>query len=251
MDAQAIRVMLADDEPGIRLILRKKIEKTPGFTIVAEAQNGKAALEKFDQLRPDVVFLDVDMPEISGIDCARIIQDKNPKCVLIFATGHEEYMSEAFEVYAFDYLVKPFNMERLQGTLQRILERNEQKEHLLSPKALESMKKRPSRLLLHHKDGVTFLDPAEIILIQREERATVLYTANEGRYVIPDTMQEIEARLDPSLFFRCHKSYIVNIQHIRDITPYGRWTYVIQLDGTKHDALITHDKYEELEKRFS
>ena len=167
----------------------------------------------------------------AGINQSKLseILDKDPECKLVFATGHEEYMGEAFEVYAFDYLVKPFNLERLDATLDRIREMDE--------------KQRAMRVI--------FLDPEEILLIQREDRATVMYTVGEGRYVIPETMQEIEDKLDSSVFFRCHKSYIINIHHIRNITPYGRWTYVIQLDGTRHDALITHDKYDELEKRFS
>ena len=104
--------------------------------------------------------------------------------------------------------------------------------------------------MLRHRDGVTFIDLMDILLVQREDRATVIYTRNNGRYVLPETLSETEARLDPELFFRCHKSYIINLRHIRNITPYGRWTYVVQLDGTDHDALITHEKYEELEKRF-
>ena len=69
--------------------------------------------------------------------------------------------------------------------------------------------------------------------------------------MLPETLSETEARLDPDLFFRCHKSYIINLNHIKDITPYGRWTYVVRLEGTSQDALITHEKYEELESMFS
>ena len=105
--------------------------------------------------------------------------------------------------------------------------------------------------MLHHKDGVTFINLDDILLVQREDRATVIYTVNDGRYVLSETLSETEARLDPEIFFRCHKSYIINLRRIRNITPYGRWTYVVQLEGTEHDALITHEKYEELEKRFS
>ncbi|HNX63071.1 MAG TPA: LytTR family DNA-binding domain-containing protein, partial [Candidatus Limiplasma sp.] len=79
---------------------------------------------------------------------------------------------------------------------------------------------------------------------------TVLYTKGDGRFVTGDALGEMEERLPKDVFFRCHKSYIVNLNHIKDITPYGRWTYVVRLDDTKHDALITHDKYEELEQIF-
>ena len=90
----------------------------------------------------------------------------------------------------------------------------------------------------------------DILLVQRENRQTVLYTA-DGSYTTSDTLSEVEERLDPDLFFRCHKSYIINLTCIDSITPYGRWTYVVKLRGTQRDALITHDKYEELEKMYT
>ena len=246
-----ISVMIADDEPGMRLILRKAIEASGGFAVAAEAVTGEEAMALFDRLNPQVVFLDVDMPGKTGIECARLIQDKNPATVLIFATGHEEYMGEAFEVYAFDYLVKPFKLDRLSQTLERIKARLSRppEKPLPAPRPAEP-RNVAGRLMLRHKDGVTFVDLKDILLVQREDRATVIYTENNGRYVLSETLSETEARLDPEIFFRCHKSYIINLRRIRNITPYGRWTYVVQLDGTDHDALITHEKYEELEKRF-
>lgn len=115
-----IRVLIADDDAGMRLVLRKKIAATAGFQVVGEAANGQEAMEIYDRTHPQVIFLDVDMPGKTGVECARLIQDQNPAAVLIFATGHEEYRGEAFEVYAFDYLVKPFKLARLEQTLARI-----------------------------------------------------------------------------------------------------------------------------------
>ena len=105
-------------------------------------------------------------------------------------------------------------------------------------------------MMLRHRDGVSFVDLQSILLVQREERATVLYTADGERYVTGDSLAEMEERLPKDAFFRCHKSYIINLNHIKDITPYGRWTYVVRLEGTQHDALITHEKYEEMEQMF-
>ena len=104
--------------------------------------------------------------------------------------------------------------------------------------------------MLHHKEGVNFINQSDILLVQRENRQTVLYTA-EGGYPTSDTLGDVEEKLDPEVFFRCHKSYIINLSCIDSITPYGRWTYVVHLTGTTQDALITHEKYEELEKMFS
>ncbi|MDR0928824.1 MAG: LytTR family transcriptional regulator DNA-binding domain-containing protein, partial [Oscillospiraceae bacterium] len=106
------------------------------------------------------------------------------------------------------------------------------------------------RLMLRHREGVHFLNMDDILLVQRENRATVLYTVGEGRYVTSDALGEMEEKLDAKRFYRCHKSYIINLNHIESITPYGRWTYVVKLRGTRQDALITHEKYEELEKMF-
>ena len=244
-----ISVLIADDDPGMRLILRKKIQETDGFFVAGEAVTGDECMALYDKLTPQVVFLDVDMPGKTGIECARLIQDQNPACVLIFATGHDEYMGEAFEVYAFDYLVKPFRLERLEQTLERIQSRLRRRPAEPMPRPAVP-RNAAGRLMLRHRDGVTFVDMKDILLVQREDRATVIYTENDGRYVLPETLSETEARLDAEIFFRCHKSYIINLRRIRDITPYGRWTYIVRLEGTDHDALITHEKYEELEKRF-
>lgn len=250
-DKDLISVLIADDDPGMRLILRKKIQTTDGFFVIGEATDGDEAMALYDKLNPQVVFLDVDMPGRTGVECARLIQDQNPACILIFATGHEEYMGEAFEVYAFDYLVKPFKLERLEQTLARIYDRvHRVRLSPLNPAPKPAPANSAGRLMLRHKEGVTFVNVEEILLVQREERATVIYTENGGRYVLSENLSETEARLDPEIFFRCHKSYIINLRHIRNITPYGRWTYVVQLEGTDRDALITHEKYEELEKKF-
>lgn len=245
-----LRVLIADDDMGMRTIMRKIVERVEDFVLVAEAGDGKTALDLVEKLKPDVVFLDVEMPEMTGVECARAIQDMNPNIIIIFATAHDSYMGDAFEVYAFDYLVKPFKVERVIQTLERARER------LLSRtgRSVAAPSTRPralsGRMMLRHRDGVTFVDLQDILLIQREDRSTVLYTADNGRYVTNDTLGDMEERLPVDVFFRCHKSYIINLNHIKDITPYGRWTYVVRLEGTTHDALITHEKYEELEQLF-
>lgn len=245
-----LRVLIADDDSGMRTIMRKIISKVEGFALVAEAGDGKTALELAEKLKPNVVFLDVEMPEMTGVECARAIQDMDPSIIIIFATAHDTYMGDAFEVYAFDYLVKPFKVDRVTQTLERARDRVLLRgvKPLGSPVA--SPRTANGRLMLRHREGVSFIDLKDILLVQREDRATVLYTLDGERYVTGDSLAEMEERLESDAFFRCHKSYIINLNHIKDITPYGRWTYVVRLEGTKHDALITHEKYEELERMF-
>ena len=246
-----IKVIIADDDEGMRLIERRMIGKVEGFSLAGEARNGVELLEMVEKEHPQIVFLDVEMPGKTGVECARIIQDTDPSIILIFATAHDQYMGDAFEVYAFDYLLKPFKLERVLKTLERARDRLTRRTEEDSMPVHPAPRPAPGRLMLRHRDGVSFIGMNDILLVQREDRSTVIYTAGNGRYVTGDSLAETEARLDPAVFFRCHKSYIINLNHISHITPYGRWTYIVRLNGTTQDALITHEKYEELEKMFS
>ncbi|NLD58141.1 MAG: response regulator transcription factor [Clostridiales bacterium] len=245
-----IRILIADDEPGMLVVMRKLIERAEGYELAGEAADGEELLELYERESPDVVLMDVEMPKISGIDCARAIQDKNPKTVLVFATGHEQYMKSAFEVYAFDYLVKPFRIERALNTLRLIRERLretcEGNVQISRPRPKDA----PARLMLKNRDGLSFVDIDDILLIQREDRQTVIYAGNEQRFATGEGLSELIERLPANMFFRTHKSYIVNVNQIESITPYGRWTYIVRLRGTKRDALITHERFDELQKLF-
>lgn len=251
-----IPVVIADDDAGMRAVMRKMIERVEGVKLVGEAQDGRELLAQVEQKRPKLVFLDVEMPQMSGVEAARIIQDTDPSVILVFATAHDRYMADAFEVYAFDYLVKPFKLERVLKTLERardVLLRRTQEEPVPNPtqKAVPRARATAGRLMLRHREGVNFVAMEDILVVQRENRATVLYMKGGVRFVTSESLGDIEARLDPEIFYRCHKSYIINLREIDSITPYGRWTYVVRLCGTQQDALITHERYEELERMFS
>jgi len=252
-----IRVVIADDQEGMRMILRKMIAKVEGFTLCAEADSGDKVLDLVEKHKPHVCFLDVEMPGMTGLECAKAIQDTDPHTIIVFATAHDDYMAQAFEVYAFDYMVKPFKLERVMKTLERIrqvmLSRSELQAAMPQAPAV-SIRARGAasgRIMLRHKEGVNFVNQADILLVQRENRSTVLYATDGRRFETSESLGEVEERLDPQIFFRCHKSYIINLNVIDSITPYGRWTYVVHLVGTSQDALITHEKYEELENMFS
>ncbi len=246
-----LRVLIADDDAHMRDILRRIIEKVEGCQLVGQAEDGPQALELLESTKPNMVFLDVEMPGATGVECARIIQDMDPTVIIVFATAHEAYMGDAFSVYAFDYLIKPFKMDRVIQTLERARDRATLAgARAIKPKDTGKKPVVDGRMMLHHRGGVSFIDLKDILLVQREDRATVLYTVGDGRYVTADSLGEMEERLQSNAFLRCHKSYIINLNHIRDITPYGRWTYVVRLHGTKHDALITHEKFEEMEQMF-
>lgn len=243
-----MKVILVDDDINIRMLLRKIIERNNGFEIVGEADNSSDALTLFKKTKADIVFLDIEINGGSGLECAKLIADLEPKTKIIFATAYSEYMPEAFEVYAFDYIIKPFKVDRVNQTLERI------KELSVAHKSGELDKivryeKGLDRLLVKGKESISFIDIKDIILIQRENNSTVIYTGKDS-FTTSASLSDIEVKLDPDQFIRCHKSYIINVSKIKKIEPYGRWTYIITFKDLDKDALMTVDKFEDLKKRF-
>lgn len=243
-----MKVILVEDESGIRALLRKIIEQTPGFEVVGEADNLSEAVNLFTKTRPEIVFLDIEIKGSSGLECAKIIADMEPKTKIIFATAHSEYMSKAFELYAFDYLIKPFNIERVTQTLERIKTLSEPVKNGELDKIVR-FERGLDKLLVKGKESMSFIDIMDIILIQRENSSTVIYTKIDT-FTTSASLSDIEAKLDPEQFLRSHKSYLINISQIKKIEPYGRWTYVVTFKDLKQDALMTADKFEEIKKRY-
>lgn len=244
----AIKVILVDDESGIRILLRKIIELNEGFEVVGESDNLADAVTLFIKTKAEVVFLDIEIKDTSGLDCAKIIAEIEPKTKIIYATAHSEYMSNAFEVYAFDYLVKPFNVERVNHTLDRIksLSKPVENDHL---DKIVKYERGLDKLLVKGKESMSFIDIKDIILVQRENSSTVIYTKQDS-FMTSASLGDIEAKLDSEQFMRSHKSYLINISQIKKIEPYGRWTYIVILKDLDKDALMTVEKYEEIKKRF-
>ncbi len=238
------KVIIADDEPGMRLLLSKALSKIKEVHILAEAESADQVVELVGIHKPQAVFLDVEMGKKTGLEAAKLITDMDPKCMIVFVTAFQEYMPEAFEIYAFDYLVKPFKMERLEETVKRmkLVYANEQEFKPVTNEMSEE-------ILIKDKDGTAFVPLKEIILVQRENRSTTIITKTH-KYHTTETLSEIEAKLPHKLFLRSHKSYIIQMSKIIKIAPYGRWTYLVRLKGIEEDALLTKEKADLLEQKF-
>lgn len=260
-----IKVMLIDDEQEIRRLLHKMVEKQPDYQVVAECGDFAGAVAEFARYRPDVVFVDIDLNGEDGLNCARVLTELDPKLKVIFATAHSEYMANAFEIYAFDYLVKPFNMERVVRTLNRIRstlaesgkqsaegapEGWEEQEKDAAPDKISRSEHYRGKLLIKGKEQAYLLDVEEILFIERTEGSTNIVTTGE-QYKTSISLSDMEAKLDSDRFMRCHKSYIINLSRITRIEPYGRWTYVVRFRDCGMTALMTARSYEEIKKLFS
>lgn len=244
-----IKVCIIEDEPAIRKLLRMIVEKQDGFSVVYESGSFAQAVSEFAKYRPDVAFVDIDLNGESGLECAAILTELNPKLKVIFATAHSEYMADAFEIYAFDYLVKPFNVERVIKTLSRIRQKEEE-EHSRRKETAETVPEHfGDKLMIRGREQTVFIDKKDIIFIERSENATRIVTAEET-YKTSVALGILEEKLNPAEFMRCHKSYIINVSRISKIEPYGRWTYIVKFKGIQESALMTAQNYEELKKLF-
>lgn len=245
-----IKVMLIEDEPAIRMLLRKIVEKQEGFEVVAEAAGFAEAVTEFSKFRPDVAFVDVDLGGESGLECAKVMTNIDPQLKIIFATAHSEYMANAFEIYAFDYIVKPFDVARVERTLKRIREASEASaagaRDAAEPQEVAETR---GRLLIKGKEQISFVETETILFVERVESSTRIVTDTE-EYKTSVSLTDLEQKLPSERFMRCHKSYIINVNKITRIEPYGRWTFVVHFKGTDETALITSDKCNELKAQY-
>ncbi len=242
-----IKVCIIEDEPEIRKLLCKIIQRQEAFQVVAESGDFASAISDFTKYRPDVAFVDIDLQGESGLECAKVLTELNPKLKVIFATAHSEYMANAFEIYAFDYIVKPFDVERVVQTLSRI-----QGQLCPGPEqdaVIPGNDSYSDKLLIKGKEQIDFVNIEDIILIERSRNVTRIVTKEEA-LCTSVSLASLEEKLNPARFMRCHKSYIVNLDKISKIEPYGRWTYVVKFKGCKETALLTSARYEEVKKRF-
>lgn len=240
-----IRTLIVDDEPlardGIRLLLQDQQD----FQIIGECGTGLQAVEFLNHNPADLVFIDVQMPEMNGIEAVSMIR-ANPMPVIVFVTAYDQYALDAFRVHAADYLLKPYSDEQFYGMLNRVrkaIEQHSFKElserliQLLSryePAALAENKTSASGYLSRipvSSDGkIVFVKTGDIEWIEAADYYAEIHTQNET-YLIRETMNHLEQQLDPDKFFRIHRSTIVPLDRIRELEPYFNGEYFVVLDS--------------------
>jgi two-component system LytT family response regulator len=234
-----IRVLIVDDEPLARGVLREMLQSDPDVVIVGECSNGKEAVEAIKELSPELLFLDIQMPEMGGFEVLDALSEgQTPH--LVFVTAYDQYAVRAFEVHALDYILKPFDRERFEASWQRAKaqlqrERNggvEQK--ILS--LLEDLKagtKYLERLVIKSSGRIYFLETNEIDWIQAEGNYVSVHTGKKS-HLLRETISSLENQLDPKKFLRIHRSAIVRIDRIKELQPWFHGEYHIVLnDGTQ------------------
>lgn len=225
----ALQALIVDDEPPARLQLRLALERFPDVVVVGEAANGREALQLVGALAYDVLFMDIRMPGLDGLQVAQRLQERPRAPRVVFVTGHADFAVPAFRQQAFDYLLKPVEEERLQETLQRL-------RAATAPPVADAEQPPPARpdgppllgLLAQREEVSVPVALAEIIYIESQGDLVRICTRDEqlpGRYAIAD----LAMRLPAPGFFRCHRSFIVNTAQIREMVPMFNGTFLLRL----------------------
>jgi len=240
-DSPPIRALLVDDEPLARAMLREMLEGDSQVTIVGESCNGREALAAIRTHSPDLIFLDVQMPELGGFEVLASLGD-GPMPYVIFVTAYDQYAVRAFEVQALDYLLKPFDQERFDVSWQRakaqiLRDRNgngTMDGRILA--LLEELKAGTNyleRLVIKSGGRIYFLDTNEIDWIEAEGNYVSVHSAKKS-HLLRETISNLEGQLDPKKFVRIHRSSIVRLDFIQEMQPWFHGEYrVILQDGTQ------------------
>jgi DNA-binding LytR/AlgR family response regulator len=226
-----LRVLIADDEKPARSKMRRLLDKFDFVEIVHEAENGLDALENIRSLKPDVAFLDIEMPGLNGLDVASDLSDAAYAPYIVFATAYNEHAIKAFELNAIDYLLKPFNEERLGATLEKIQSRGKKEQVKEQQDKIKNLSDGgestgdtsdadflpfSTKIPVPTFDRYLLIDFDDVVCIEVEDRNTILYTLKDN-YTMNHTLEYFELKLPAERFFRANRSALVGLNHVKEI----------------------------------
>ena len=256
-----IKTLIVDDEPLARRNLRLLLEKDPQIEILDECRNGRDAVKAINTLSPDLIFLDIQMPEMDGFD---VLEHVGPEHIqaIIFVTAFDQYALKAFDVHALDYLLKPFDDERFAHALRRAKSQIEAREiNRLSKRLLALLEERESerkdsiqqknyltRLMIKVSGRVVLLKVEEIDFIEADGNYAKLHVGRKA-HLLREKMHDLEGRLDPAKFVRIHRSIIVNLDRIKEMHPHFNGDYIVVLEDGRQ-LRLSRTRRENLEARL-
>ncbi len=227
-----IRAVVVDDEDLARQVVRELLGTHPEVEIVAECANGFEAVKAVAELKPDLLFLDIQMPKLDGFEVLELI---GTEMAIIFATAYDQHALRAFEVHAVDYLLKPFGRDRFEAALARAKQQLGGK--LPTPSELKSAARSPGeyaeRVVVRDGTKVHIIPIGKLDFAEAQDDYVAL-SSDGKKHLKQQTISALETALDPKRFLRIHRSYIVNLERVARIEPYGKDTHVAILnDGTR------------------
>lgn len=236
-----LKAIIVDDELPARDELKFLLSQVPGITVIGEADNGPAAVGLAAQHGPNVVFLDIQMRGMNGLDTALALRTVAPQALIVFATAYDEYAIRAFEIGAVDYLLKPFEGERVAATVQRLEKYHPEEWQIAATRldqALTSVAKQSVQKLAVEKNGkIILIDYDDIIYIHTHAGLVSIVTATD-EYSYSGTLTELQERLQNTSILRVHRSYLVHMEKVKEIIPWFKGTYWLKLSTPANKSYI-------------
>ena len=233
-----LRAVVVDDEPLAREEICYLLDQLGGVEVVAQAGNGPDALEVMAEYEPELVFLDVQMPGLTGFEVARRLMASGTPVSIVFVTAYDQHAIEAFEVNAVDYLLKPVDSGRLQTAVNRVRQRrssapplNDQLERLVQ--FVEERHGRPEQVAVKAGERFLLVQADDIIFASMADESIIIVTSQISGTCNFRTLDELQTRLDPARFWRVHRSHLVNINKIKEIVPWFSRNYILRMKDAK------------------
>lgn len=231
-----MRVGLVDDRHIDLDKLNGIVAGLPNVEIVFSTQSAEEAYEHIKKEAVDLLIADIEMPNLSGYELADIIHSHALNISVIFVTGTSGYAVHAFELNVHDYIMKPYPKDRLVKSIERLLEKNKSAEIA-------------GRLYLKQKNDIHIVQKKDIVFIERSGRSTTIYTKS-GPIKTYQTLNELEGELRERDFLRSHRSFIINIHHVKNFSLYAKNSYIVSFEGMEEQAMITKDKVDFLQENY-
>jgi len=220
-----IKTIIIDDEPLAASIVQEYLSEFPQFEIVKVCQDGFEGLKAVQLFQPDLIFLDVQMPKITGFEMLELVE--NPPAV-IFTTAFDEFAVKAFDAMAIDYLLKPFSMSRFSQAIDKFLQQFLVENNTTKSEEFSGLAEKRERLVVRIKNEIKIIPTAQVVYFEAEDDYIAIHTQS-GKYLKKMTMKSLEEAMDPSKFVRVHRSFILNVNQIAKIEPYERENYLVKL----------------------
>jgi two-component system, LytTR family, response regulator len=229
-----IRAIIIEDEELGRQLVKNYLESIPEVDLLCECENGFEGIKAIQEHQPDLVFLDIQMPKLNGFEMLEILDDNKPE--IIFTTAYNQYAIQAFELNAIDYLLKPFSRQRFQEAVSKAVQRIRSQQPKIagvSRLASHPITEFIERIVVKSNNKIHVIPISKIKYLEAQDDYVMIYT-EDGKHLKQATMKYFEQHLDPNVFLRIHRSYIIRMDQVDQLEPYGKDSYIAKLkDNTK------------------
>jgi two-component system response regulator LytT len=233
-------VVIADDEAPAREELAYLLGQIEDVELVTQAVNGLDAIKKVKEQAPDVLFLDMEMPDLNGLQVAQIVSELNPQVKIVFSTAYDHYAVDAFKLRAFHYMVKPYDEKDLSMIFHELRQDRLKSDAEMTSKPVT--RTTSVKLAIEVDESIKYVSPKDIVYISKEGKHLQIHT-RDGAYRATYTLSELERKLEPFGLFRCHKSYLVNLEFIIELKTWVNGAYNLMMDDTARSCIPVSRNY--------